>query len=117
MEGCKQAEKLCQTEPLKGKLTSLAQEMNGDESIENQDQFWESFVRKYSMTLYHPIGTCKMGIEEDPMTVVTPDTRVKGVRGLRVVDGSIMPSLVSGNTNIPIVAMAERAADLIKSNT
>ncbi|CAF3765262.1 unnamed protein product [Rotaria sp. Silwood1] len=116
IEGCKQAEKLCQTEPLKGKLRSLAKEMNGNESIENEDQFWESFVRKYTLTLYHPIGTCKMGIEEDPMTVVTPDTRVKGVRGLRVVDGSIMPTLVSGNTNIPIVAMAERASDLIKNN-
>ena len=116
IEGCKQAEKLCQTEPLKGKLRSLAKEMNGDESTENEDQFWESFVRKYTLTLYHPIGTCKMGIEEDPMIVVTPDTRVKGVSGLRVVDESIMPTLVSGNTNIPIVAMAERATDLIQNN-
>ncbi|CAF4333488.1 unnamed protein product, partial [Rotaria sordida] len=56
------------------------------------------------------------GKQEDSMSVVTSDTRVKGVKGLRVVDASIMPSLVSGNTNIPVVALAERAADLIKNN-
>ncbi|CAF3877494.1 unnamed protein product [Rotaria sp. Silwood1] len=87
-----------------------------DEQKQVSDQFWESYVRKYTITICHPIGTCKMGKEEDPMAVVTPDTRVKGVRGLRVVDASIMPSIVSGNTNIPTVAIAERAADLIKNN-
>jgi len=56
-----------------------------------------------------------MGKEEDPLTVVTPDTRVKGVKGLRVVDASIIPKIISGNTNIATVAIAERAADLIKN--
>ncbi|CAF3770161.1 unnamed protein product [Rotaria sp. Silwood1] len=116
VEACKLVEKIAQTEPLKSVLKSMAKEMNGDEATENEDQFWESFVRKYTITVYHPTGTCKMGKEEDPMTVVTSDTRVKGVRGLRVVDASIMPSIVSGNTNIPTVAIAERAADLIKNN-
>ncbi|CAF1186840.1 unnamed protein product, partial [Rotaria sordida] len=116
VEGCKLAEKICQTEPLNSVLKSMAKEMNGDEATENEDEFWESYVRKYTVTVYHPTGTCKMGNEEDPMTVVTPDTRVKGVRGLRVVDASIMPSIVSGNTNIPTVAIAERAADIIKNN-
>ncbi|CAF4153075.1 unnamed protein product [Rotaria sordida] len=116
VEGCKLAEKICQTKPLNSVLKSMAKEMNGDEATENEDEFWESYVRKYTVTVYHPTGTCKMGNEEDPMTVVTPDTRVKGVRGLRVVDASIMPSIVSGNTNIPTVAIAERAADLIKNN-
>ncbi|CAF1594565.1 unnamed protein product [Rotaria sp. Silwood1] len=116
VEACKLVEKISQTEPLNSKLKSMVKEMNGDETTENEDQFWESFIRKYSVTVYHPVGTCKMGKEEDPMAVVTPDTRVKGVRGLRVIDASIMPSLVSGNTNIPTVAIAERAADLIKSN-
>ncbi|CAF3714462.1 unnamed protein product [Rotaria sordida] len=116
VEGCKLAEKICRTEPLNSIFKSMAEEMNGDEATENEDEFWESYVRKYSVTVYHPTGTCKMGKEEDLMTVVTPDTRVKGVRGLRVVDASIMPSIVSGNTNIPTVAIAERAADLIKNN-
>ncbi|CAF1033365.1 unnamed protein product [Rotaria sordida] len=116
VEACKLVEKICQTEPLNSTLKSMVKQMNGDETTENVDQFWESFIRKYSVTVYHPVGTCKMGKEEDPMTVVTPDTRVKGVRGLRVVDASIMPSIISGNTNIPTVAIAERAADLIKNN-
>ncbi len=117
IEACKLADKICQTEPLKRILKSMAKEMNGDEKTENEDQFWESYIRKYSVTVYHPTGTCKMGKDEDPMTVVTPDTRVKGVKGLRVIDASIIPSIVSGNTNIPTIAMAERAADLIKNNS
>ncbi|CAF3606651.1 unnamed protein product [Rotaria sp. Silwood1] len=116
VEGCKLVEKICQTEPLNSVLKSMAKEMNGDEATENEDQFWESYVRKYTITICHPIGTCKMGKEQDPMAVVTPDTRVKGVRGLRVVDASIMPNTISGSTNIPTIAIAERAADLIKNN-
>ncbi len=116
IEACKLADKICQTEPLNNVLKSTAKEMIGDEAIENEDQFWESYIRNYSVTVYHPTSTCKMGKEEDQMAVVTPDTRVKGAKGLRVVDASIMPHVVSGNTNIPTIAMAERAADLIKNN-
>lgn len=116
INGCKLVEKIFQTEPLKNTVKSLATVMNEGESIENEDQFWEAYVRKYSLTVYHPTSTCKMGTENDHMAVVTPDTRVKGVKGLRVVDASIMPHVVSGNTNIPTVAIAERAADLIKNN-
>ncbi len=116
VEACKLADKICQTEPLKSKIKSLAKQMNGDQTIENEDQFWEEYVRKYSITVYHPVGTCQMGEQDDQMAVVTPDTRVKGVKGLRVVDASIMPNSPSGNTNIPTIAIAERAADLIKNN-
>ncbi|CAF1102466.1 unnamed protein product [Rotaria sordida] len=116
VEACKVVEKICQTEPLNSTLKSMAKEMNGDEVAANEDQFWESYVRKYTVTISHPTGTCKIGKEEDSMAVVTPDTHVKGVRGLHVVDASIMPNIVSGNTNIPTVAIAERAADLIKNN-
>ncbi len=71
------------------------------------------FVRNTGATIFHPSGTCKMG--HDSQAVVDDQLRVHGVQGLRVVDCSIMPTLVSGNTNAAAVAIAERAADLMKS--
>ena len=70
-------------------------------------------IRRYSETLYHPIGTCRMGV--DKMAVVDPELRVHGVGGLRVVDASIMPHLIRGHTNAPTVMIGERAADLIRA--
>jgi choline dehydrogenase len=69
------------------------------------------FVRRAASTIYHPCGTCKMGI--DHMAVVDPDLRVYGVEGLRVADASIMPAITSGNTNAPSIMIGERAAELI----
>jgi Choline dehydrogenase and related flavoproteins len=71
------------------------------------------FCREYGATIFHPSGTAKMGPDNDPMAVVDPRLRVRGVLGLRVVDCSIMPTLVSGNTNIPIIMVAEKASDMI----
>lgn len=75
------------------------------------DQALAAFVRAKAETIYHPAGTCRMG--NDARAVVDPQLRVNGLNGLRVVDASVMPTLVTGNTNAPTMMIAERAADLI----
>ena len=73
----------------------------------------EQFIRTKADTIYHPVGTCRMG--PGPMDVVDADLRVHGIAALRVVDASVMPQVVSGNTNGPTIMIAEKAADLIKA--
>lgn len=74
----------------------------------------DAFVRQKADSAYHPSCTCKMGSPLDPMAVVDPNTRVLGLERLRVVDASIMPSMVSGNLNAPTIMVAEKAADIIR---
>jgi len=64
-------------------------------------------------TIFHPVGTCRMGAENDPLAVVDPQLRVRGVAGLRIADASVMPTITSGNTNAPTLMIAERAAEWI----
>ena len=70
-------------------------------------------IKQLITTGHHPVGTCKMGTDNDQTAVVDTQLRVKGIENLRIVDGSIMPSIVTGNTNAPIIAFAEKAADLV----
>ena len=74
----------------------------------------EAHARRYGKTDYHPVGTCKMGT--DAMAVVDPQLRVRGIERLRVADSSIMPRLISSNTNAASIMIGEKASDLIKGN-
>lgn len=80
------------------------------------DAYYECYVRHLSTTLYHPVGTAKMGPRVERTSVVDARLRVHGVRGLRVADASIMPDVVSGNTNTPTIMIGEKAADFVKED-
>ncbi len=73
----------------------------------------DAFVRARGETIYHPVGTCRMGQADDPLAVVDKDCRVIGLQGLRVVDASVIPTLIGGNTNAPTIMIAEKIADAI----
>ncbi len=89
--------------------------LQAPENLPQNDADWEAFVREKTETLFHPIGTCKMGPAKDEMAVVDPHCRVYGAKNLRVVDASVMPRLVGGNTNAPTIMIAEKIADIIKA--
>ena len=108
IKGYKKMMEIMNTEPLK-QFNNIRNPVNI-----NDDKAIESAIRTRSDTIYHPVGTCKMG--NDEMAVVDSNLRVKGVSGLRVIDASIMPTLIGGNTNAPAIMIAEKAADLIKNN-
>lgn len=109
VKGIQIARQISATDPLKSHITE--EHAPGAHVAFDDEQATLDWARKNAVTIYHPTGTCKMGI--DDMAVVDPRLRVRGVDGLRVADASIMPQIVSGNTNAPAIMIGEKASDLI----
>ncbi len=108
--GIRMARDLLRTPPLEPFLGSEI----APGSHVRSDAELDSFIRATADTVYHPLGTCRMGPANDGMAVVDPELRVRGVDGLRVVDASVMPDLIGGNINAPVIMIAEKAADMIR---
>jgi choline dehydrogenase len=104
--GVKLAREIAATAPLTEHLGGA--HFPGD-NVRTDDEL-RAWIRLSVNTIFHPTGTCKMG--NDPLAVVDPALRVRGMRGLRVADASIMPRIIGGNTNAPTIMIAEKAADL-----
>jgi choline dehydrogenase len=109
IEGVKFSRRLAQQEPL---AKFRGDELHPGASVQTDGEIAE-FIRAEAQTLYHPVGTCKMG--DDAMAVVDSRLRVRGIERLRVVDASVMPRIIAGNTNAPTIMIAEKAADMIRS--
>ena len=108
-EGVRLARRVLAQPPLAGQVTGEL--LPGADATD--DDALDAHLRARSQTLYHPVGTCRMGEDDD--AVVTPDLRVRGIEGLRVVDASVIPALPRGHTNWPTVMVAERAAELMRA--
>jgi choline dehydrogenase len=107
VKGVKIARKILSTSPLS--LTHIKHIYPSEDCT--TDQGIHQFLKEKCNTIYHPVGTCKMG--QDELSVVDEQLKVRGIKQLRVVDASIMPTLISGNTNAPTMMIAAKAADII----
>lgn len=105
--GFKWARKVSQSKPLSDKSWEF---IPGD-SVKSDDDI-EAFIRGNAETVYHPVGTCKIGQKEDPMAVVNTELEIIGMDNISVVDASVMPKVIGGNTNAPTIMIAEKAADM-----
>jgi choline dehydrogenase len=112
IEGMKLARHLAQTKALGG---YIKEELQPGPKVETDEQFLED-VRQRGTTVFHPTSTCKMAPAGDPLGVVDERLRLRGLAGLRVADASIMPAVVSGNTNAGAIMIGEKAADMIKQD-
>ncbi len=109
VRGLEMTRAIAATKPLSGYLRG---EATPGVKTKNAQEI-RAAIRLYAKTVYHPVGTCRMGLDE--MAVVTPDLRLRGgIEGLRVADASIMPTIVGGNTNAPSIMIGEKAADLVR---
>jgi choline dehydrogenase len=111
LAGVRKARSIATYEPLAGMITG---EIMPGVDVDNDEQI-RRWIWATSGTMFHPTGTCAMGTPDE--AVCDPELRVRGVQGLRIVDASVMPETPRGNTNAPTIAVAERAADLIRGNT
>ena len=93
-------------EQYRGREIQPGTQVQGDAEI-------DAWVRQNAESAYHPSCTCKMGSEDDPMAVLDPQCRVRGLQSLRVVDSSIFTTITNGNLNVPTIMAAEKAADMI----
>ena len=109
-DGLKLVRRLCATPPL---ADFAARELKPGPDV-HSDAELDAYIRATAATAHHPLGTCRMGVAGDEMAVVDDELRVRGVAGLRVVDASVMPDMVGGNINAPVIMIAEKAADLIR---
>ena len=110
VKGLKLIERLCQAPALASIITGTLR----PDPLPAGDEDWEAYVRQFGGIGYHAVGTCRMGPDGDSMAVLDPHLRVRGITGLRVIDASVMPEPVSGNTNAPTIMIAERGADIIR---
>ncbi len=108
VDGVKLARRVAAVGPI---TDHIVEEFAPGSGVTSDDEIL-AYCRETGLSIAHQVGTCKMGT--DPMAVVGPDLRVHGIAGLRVVDASIMPALISGNTNAPTIMIAEKAADMIR---
>ena len=109
LRGVAMARQIAQAAPFK---PFAGEPLLPDNKVQTEDKL-RSFIARNLATVYHPVGTCKMGV--DPLSVVDPQLRVRGVNGLRVADASIMPTIVNGNTNAPAIMIGEKAADFLRA--
>jgi len=109
--GIKTARKIMATEPL---TNYVGNEVDPSAACQTDDEL-DKFIRAQSSTIFHPIGTCRMGVDEG--SVVDPELKVRGVDGLRVIDASVMPTVPGGNTNAPTIMIAEKASDILRGRS
>ena len=106
--GMELAREIAAAQPLASKIV---REIKPGPDVSDRESLEED-LRRRLMLIYHPVGTCRMGSDDE--AVVDPELRVRGLEGLRVIDASVMPLIPGGNTNAPTIMIAERAADLIR---
>ncbi|MDE2790586.1 MAG: GMC family oxidoreductase N-terminal domain-containing protein [Paracoccaceae bacterium] len=111
VDGIRIARRIARHEPLASHVT--AEHSPGPDVADDDDNAILDWARSTATTIYHPTGTCRMGPESDPGAVVDERLRIRGISGLRVADASIMPTIVSGNTNAPAIMIGEKAAEMI----